>query len=338
MGDETSTPADQAETEQELPVEGVDGAVADLGQDSPPWDSPLDEASAEGAVQAEPAPYVPFEDGWAVAPEDAPEQPLGKRLPMAMPAAVEPSPAAPGDDAPPAAVDVTYLGSPMMQRVRDIFECSKCGNCCKMTWSPIWINRDEGERIARAFGLTTEEVAERYTVKQADRRRLRQKADGWCVFYDHDKGCTIDPVKPDMCRAFPFHHSAIGTQQAWQRTLAICPEVRKGANQVNEERHRGVVFQDVAAAGGSATSFSGGSIGKLDVIPEQQPITSGGGGERSGGRGRGRDGGGRGRGRDGGGRGRSRDGGGRGRGRGRDSGGGRSGGGSRGPRTSRSEG
>ena len=313
MGDDTATPADQSEADLGATVEGADDSVADLGNESPPWDSPLDEGTDEAPPA--PRPNVPFEDGWAVAPEEAPEQPLGKRLPMApiVPESIKPAAAQESETA-PAAVDVTYLGSPMMQRVRDIFECSRCGNCCKLTWSPIWINRDEGERIARAFGLSTEEVAERYTVKQADRRRLRQKRDGWCVFYDHDKGCTINAVKPDMCRAFPFHHAAIGTQKTWQRTLSICPEVRAGANQVNEERERGAVFQAVAETAGRGTSFSGGSIGKLDVIPDQRPLPAD--------------------------RGRSRDGGGRGRsGGGRDGGGrGRSGGGSRGPRPSRSQG
>ena len=261
------------------------------------------------------------------------------------------------------------LGGGMAQRIRDLFECTRCGNCCVSEQNPVWLDVAEMERIARRFDMPTDEFEARYITKWGDRRRLKAKADGYCVFYDRDMpGCTVYAVRPEQCRLFPFDGAkAMNARRAFDRVLGICPGLRNSVRQVEGERLRDVKYAAVTTVA-SSSSFAGGAIGKVDTTghtrqDRDRDDRGRGRGGRDGGRGRGRDDrGGRGRDRDdrggrgrggrdrddrggrGGGRGRGRDGddrggrggGGGGRGRGRDGGGG-GGGGSRGPRRSRDD-
>ena len=59
-------------------------------------------------------------------------------------------------------------------------------------------------------------------------RSLREKANGDCVFYDRDSGCTVYSVRPRQCRTWPFWESNIASPEAWQRTCQVCPGSGKG--------------------------------------------------------------------------------------------------------------
>jgi len=50
---------------------------------------------------------------------------------------------------------------------------------------------------------------------------LAQRADGYCIFWD--RLCTIHPVKPRMCRAWPFIESILVDPQNWLTMAASCP-------------------------------------------------------------------------------------------------------------------
>ena len=59
-------------------------------------------------------------------------------------------------------------------------------------------------------------------------RSLKEKANGDCVFYDRQAGCTIYPVRPRQCRTWPFWESNVVTPEAWQKTCVVCPGTGQG--------------------------------------------------------------------------------------------------------------
>jgi len=72
------------------------------------------------------------------------------------------------------------------------------------------------------------EVKQLYTRKVGDQRTLREQANGDCVFYDRQRGCTVYPVRPRQCRTWPFWESNLATPEDWERTESICPGSGQG--------------------------------------------------------------------------------------------------------------
>ena len=108
------------------------------------------------------------------------------------------------------------------------FACTRCGTCCTGEPGYVWVNDAELRALADFRGETAEEVTGLYTRLSSRGRTLREKANGDCVFYDREKGCTIYPVRPRQCRTWPFWESNVATPRAWQHTCEICPGSGKG--------------------------------------------------------------------------------------------------------------
>jgi hypothetical protein len=108
------------------------------------------------------------------------------------------------------------------------FTCTQCGNCCTGTPGWVWVNDEEIEALARFRNETPTEVIALYTRLAHRGRTLREKANGDCVFYDREAGCTIYPVRPRQCRTWPFWESTAGTPERWEHTCTICPGSGQG--------------------------------------------------------------------------------------------------------------
>jgi Fe-S-cluster containining protein len=108
------------------------------------------------------------------------------------------------------------------------FECTRCGNCCTGAPGHVWVNAEEIAAIAVHRGENVDETTALHTRQVGNRRSLREKANGDCVFFDRSKGCTVYPVRPRQCRTWPFWESNVVTPEAWERTCEICPGSGKG--------------------------------------------------------------------------------------------------------------
>jgi Fe-S-cluster containining protein len=108
------------------------------------------------------------------------------------------------------------------------FTCTRCGHCCTGAPGFVWVTDEEIDAIAEHRGEPAHEVLGLYTRPFEGGRSLREKANGDCVFYDRDRGCTIYPVRPRQCRTWPFWESHVRTPAAWERTCAVCPGAGQG--------------------------------------------------------------------------------------------------------------
>jgi uncharacterized protein len=108
------------------------------------------------------------------------------------------------------------------------FRCTRCGNCCTGPPGFVWVNEEELVGIAEFRGESMEQTKAVYTRQDGRERSLKEKANGDCVFYDRQAGCTIYPVRPRQCRTWPFWESNVATPEAWQKTCEVCPGAGQG--------------------------------------------------------------------------------------------------------------
>jgi hypothetical protein len=108
------------------------------------------------------------------------------------------------------------------------FTCTQCGKCCTGDPGFVWVDDAEIDKLAAARGMVRHEFVAVHTHKTRGRVSLREKANGDCVFYDRDRGCTVYPVRPKQCRTWPFWESNLRTPDEWARTESVCPGSGEG--------------------------------------------------------------------------------------------------------------
>ena len=105
----------------------------------------------------------------------------------------------------------------------DIFECQQCGDCCK-GYGGTFVTEQELEAIAGYINIDPVSFVEKYCQMSGEKPVLAQGKDGYCIFWD--KLCTIHPVKPRMCRAWPFLKSVLVDINNWDIMAGLCPGIR----------------------------------------------------------------------------------------------------------------
>jgi Fe-S-cluster containining protein len=108
------------------------------------------------------------------------------------------------------------------------FTCTRCGHCCTGVPGFVWVNDEEIAAIAAFRGQSVEQTQALYTRPERQARSLRERANGDCIFYDRNQGCTIYPVRPRQCRTWPFWESNLATPEDWRETCERCPGSGQG--------------------------------------------------------------------------------------------------------------
>jgi uncharacterized protein len=109
------------------------------------------------------------------------------------------------------------------------FKCTQCGNCCTGAPGFVWVNQDEIDALASALGMEVDDFEKKYVRKVGVRRSLVEYPNGDCVFFDNQtRRCTVYGQRPRQCRTWPFWHSNVRTEEAWQETCEVCPGSGQG--------------------------------------------------------------------------------------------------------------
>ena len=90
------------------------------------------------------------------------------------------------------------------------------------------MNDEEIDKLAKFRGDVRHEFVALYTKTLRGKVTLREKANGDCIFYHADRGCTVYPVRPRQCRTWPFWESNLVSQETWERTEDQCPGSGEG--------------------------------------------------------------------------------------------------------------
>lgn len=105
----------------------------------------------------------------------------------------------------------------------DIFECRKCGDCCT-GYGGTFVSEKDIQAIADFIGIDRERFVKAYCQLSGDKPLLAQGENGKCVFWDGL--CTIHPVKPRMCKAWPFIEGVLRHPENWDIMASVCPGMR----------------------------------------------------------------------------------------------------------------
>jgi len=106
-----------------------------------------------------------------------------------------------------------------------LFKCRQCGACCRGYGGTYLSDGDIG-RIARFIGSDPRKFVDQYCRLSGSRPLLAQREDGYCIFWD--RLCTIHPVKPLMCRKWPFLESILIDPANWLIMADSCPGIQTG--------------------------------------------------------------------------------------------------------------
>lgn len=106
---------------------------------------------------------------------------------------------------------------------QELFACTQCGECCK-GFGGTYLTDHDLQAIADFVGLSIESVKRDCCAYSGSRLVLSQRKDGYCIFWD--RNCTIHPVKPRMCRQWPYIPSLAVDIVNWRIMAASCPGMR----------------------------------------------------------------------------------------------------------------
>ena len=104
-----------------------------------------------------------------------------------------------------------------------LFKCRKCGVCCKGYGGTYVTDRDI-QLISRHIDSAAHSFVDQYCNLSGNRPVLTQRKDSYCIFWD--EFCTIHPVKPLMCRKWPFLESILIDPTNWLIMADSCPGIQ----------------------------------------------------------------------------------------------------------------
>jgi hypothetical protein len=108
----------------------------------------------------------------------------------------------------------------------EIFQCKKCGDCCK-GYGGTYVTESDIKKISEYIHVSPKKFINEYCVLSGKRYVLSQSNTGYCKFWN--KLCTIHPVKPKMCKAWPFIESVLVDPLNWQIMGRSCPGINMNA-------------------------------------------------------------------------------------------------------------
>lgn len=102
------------------------------------------------------------------------------------------------------------------------FQCTQCGQCCH-GYGGTYVSEADIVAIAGYLGRSSAEVRRQCCTVSGSQLVLSQRPDGYCVFFE--RNCTIHPVKPRMCRRWPFIPGLLKDIANWPVMADNCPGI-----------------------------------------------------------------------------------------------------------------
>jgi Fe-S-cluster containining protein len=115
-----------------------------------------------------------------------------------------------------------------------MFSCKKCGACCQ-GYGGTYVTGANIQEIAAYIGVDADAFVKNFCSLSGGKPVLAQQANGFCIFWD--EVCTIHPVKPRMCREWPFIRSVLTDAANWHIMAASCPGIQKNVSMDQVQSH-----------------------------------------------------------------------------------------------------
>lgn len=104
-----------------------------------------------------------------------------------------------------------------------VFACQMCGDCCR-GYGGTYVTESDIQAIADYLHEDPKRFKSKYCQLSGSRYVLAQADNGYCIFWD--KLCRIHPVKPRMCRNWPYLSAVLADIANWRVMGNSCPGIR----------------------------------------------------------------------------------------------------------------
>jgi uncharacterized protein len=101
-----------------------------------------------------------------------------------------------------------------------VFACQQCGACCHGD-KGILVTPEEAEKLAAFLNLTREELQRRFLIESSLGPQVATQ-NGACIFLE-DNRCRVHPVKPRICREWPFLSALLQHADEFEAAKEACP-------------------------------------------------------------------------------------------------------------------
>ena len=104
-----------------------------------------------------------------------------------------------------------------------VFHCRQCGDCCAGRGG-IHVRPQEVEAMAAHLSMSVEEFRRNFVEASATGPRLTV-ANGVCIFLLEGNNCRVHPVKPFICRQWPFLPALLVEADELEHAKGACPGI-----------------------------------------------------------------------------------------------------------------
>lgn len=128
---------------------------------------------------------------------------------------------------------------------RAYFDCNKCPAYCCSIYERVAVTKRDIGRLAKHFGLSSDEARRRYTTSYEDERVLKRVDDAvfekTCTFLDQKtRRCTVYHARPAVCRSYPgrsrcAYYDLLRFERIQQGDENVVPQVRITFREVEDE-------------------------------------------------------------------------------------------------------
>lgn len=70
----------------------------------------------------------------------------------------------------------------------------------------------------------------RFGEQRGGKLQIRTGTDGYCLFFQQGKGCSVHEGKPDICRAWPFFRGNLVDSESFAMAKDFCPGIDEHAS------------------------------------------------------------------------------------------------------------
>ncbi|MDR1044311.1 MAG: YkgJ family cysteine cluster protein [Candidatus Adiutrix sp.] len=106
------------------------------------------------------------------------------------------------------------------------FQCRQCGICC-LGRGGVRLSRGEAGLVAAFLKISPADLFTLYLGAGPAPWEIRTGPDNYCLFHQADGRCLIHPVKPGICRDWPFLPGPLKHESAFLEAKAACPGFSK---------------------------------------------------------------------------------------------------------------
>ena len=129
------------------------------------------------------------------------------------------------------------------------FECTQCGDCCRVRdgYAHVYLNEEEQQRLADHLKIPIAEFLWRYTVLDELGWTELQFREKHCPFLDSDSNrCTVHEARPLQCRTFPFWRGFVEEGGWSDEVRSMCEGIDRGRAWSRQEAEELMVRQEEA--------------------------------------------------------------------------------------------